>query len=146
MKVVSVVGFILFAGMLCHAQSSSEPFPPVGTMRQLMFDLIHPAANDLLLSIYRGGPSNAKEWAAARRNALTLAESGNLLMLPGRAKDQGEWVKDAKMMVAAGDAAYKSTLAKDAKGLAAVANPLDASCTNCHKEFRPDVFPRKGSN
>jgi hypothetical protein len=128
------------------AQAPPESFPPVATMKQLMVDLIHPASNDILLFVYRGGPKDEKEWAAVRRGAVTLAESGNLLMMRGRARDQGVWMKDAKMLVDAGTAAYKAAQAKDAKALAAVAEPLDASCTACHKQYRPDVFPREGGS
>src|SRR6202162_4081566 len=81
---------------IAFAQTPSEPFPPVASVRQLMLDLIHPSSNDILLAIYRGGPKDEKEWAAVRRSAVTLAESGNMLMMPGRARDQGDWVKDAK--------------------------------------------------
>ncbi len=111
-----------------------------------MLDLIHPAANDILLAIYRGGPTNDNEWATARRGAVTLAESGNLLMMRGRARDQGDWMKDAKMLADAGTAAYKAAEAKDVKALAAVAGALDASCTTCHQQYRPNVFPRQGGS
>ena len=143
MKPVWIVVFI-FMGTCGFAQAPAESFPPIAPMKQLMVDLVHPAANDILLSIYRGGPANEKEWAALRRSAVTLAESGNLLMLRGRARDQGEWMKDVKMLVDAGTAAYQSAQTKDLKALAAVAGPLDASCTTCHKQYRPDVFPREG--
>jgi hypothetical protein len=145
MKPVWVVLSISLA-IFAFAQAPSESFPPVATMKQLMVDLIHPASNDILLLIYRGGPQDEKEWAAVRRGAVTLAESGSLLMMRGRARDQGAWMKDAKMLVDAGTAAYKAAQAKDTKALAAVAEPLDASCTTCHKQYRPDVFPREGGS
>ena len=144
MKLVRIVVFILIA-TFSFAQAPAESFPPLATMKQVMVDLVHPASNDILLSIYRGGPTNEKEWEALRRSAVTLAESGNLLMMRGRARDQGEWMKDVKMLVDAGTVAYKSAQTKDLKALAAVAEPLDASCTTCHKQYRPDVFPREGS-
>jgi hypothetical protein len=76
-----------------------------------------------------------------RRSAITLAESGNMLMLRGRARDQGDWMKDAKLLVDVGNAAYKAAQAKDGNALAALAGALDASCTTCHKQYRPNVFP-----
>jgi hypothetical protein len=142
-KPVWIVVFILIA-TASFGQASSGPFPPTATMKQLMLDLIHPASNDILLLIYRGGPKDENEWAAVRRNALTLAESGNLLMMPGRMRDQGDWMKDVGMLVDAGTAAYKAAEAKNVQELAAVAGPLDASCTSCHKQYRPNVFPRQG--
>jgi len=145
MKLIWIAVLILIA-TFALAQTPSESFPPVATMKQLMVDLIHPASNDILLVVYRGGPKDEKEWAAVRRGAVTLAESGNLLMTRGRARDQGAWMKDAKMLVDAGAAAYKAAQAKDTKALAAVAESLDASCTACHKQYRPDVFPREGGS
>ncbi|PWU07601.1 MAG: hypothetical protein C5B51_09700 [Terriglobia bacterium] len=125
---------------------AQEPAQPTATMKQLMVDLIHPASNDILLAIYRGGPKDDREWAALRRSALSLAESANLLTARGRARDQGNWIKDAKLLADAAAGAYKAAQAKDGKALAAVAEPLDASCTTCHKQYRPDVFPREGGS
>lgn len=124
------------------AQAPSESFPAMVPMKQLMVDLVYPASNDLLLSIYRGGPQDENEWAAVRRSAVTLTESGNLLMMPGRARDGGRWMSSVKMLVDAGTAASKSAQAKDLQALAAVAGPLDASCRTCHQQYRPEVFPR----
>ena len=112
------------------------------TMKQLMLDLIHPASNDILLTVSRGGPSDDKEWASLRHNALTLSESGNVLMTSGTRDDA--WVKAAKLLADAGSDAYKAAQSKDAKALPAISARIDASCTNCHKQFRPNIFPRQG--
>jgi hypothetical protein len=90
----------------------------------------------------RGAPANAKEWAAVQRSAIQLAESGNLLMMRGRAMDQGQWLKEARGLVDLGAAAYKAAGAKDAVALRALEAPLNASCVNCHKQYRPNVHPR----
>jgi len=111
---------------------------PVATMKQIMLDIIHPASNSLLLLVNRGGPGDDKEWAEARRSALVLAESGNLLMIRNRAAG---WTADAKELTDAGAAAYKAVEAKDVKALASVSDRIDASCTTCHKHSRPNVFP-----
>jgi cytochrome c553 len=131
--------------MLAGASASAQN-QPTATTKELMLDLIHPASNSILLLVNRGGPKNESEWAEVRRSALALAESGNLLGMPGRARDQGDWVKDAKMLADAGTAAYKAAQARDARALAAVAESLDASCTTCHKQYRPNVFPRQGGS
>ncbi len=113
------------------------------TMKQLMQDLIYPASNEILLFVYRGQPKTETDWANVRRSAITLAESGNLLTMPGRAPaSQGDWTKDAKTLSDIGTAAYKAAQAKDFPALAALADSLDASCTTCHKQYRPNVFPR----
>jgi hypothetical protein len=107
-------------------------------MKQLMVDIIYPASNDILLVVNRGGPSDDNEWAAVRRSAMTLAESGNLLIMRNRTAG---WVVDAKTLITVGTSAYQAAQSKDAKALAALVEPLDASCTTCHKQFRPSVFP-----
>src|SRR5260370_3163722 len=131
---------------IAFAQTSSESFPPVASVKQLMLDLIHPSSNDILFAIYRGGPKDEKEWAAVRRSAVTLAESGNMLMMRGRARDQEDWMKDAKLLVDAGNSAYKAAHAKDSNALARLAGSLDDSCTTCHKQYRPNVFPKDGGS
>jgi cytochrome c556 len=146
MKRTWIFVVVTLAGALAYAQAPSESFPPAATMKQLMLDLIHPASNGILLFVNRGAPTDDREWAAVRRSAVTLAESGNLLMMRGRARDQGDWMKDAKMLVDSGTAAYKAAQAKDFSALAALTEQLDASCTTCHKQYRPNVFPREGGS
>jgi len=125
--------FLLGFSALVTAQTAS--------VKELMLDLIHPASNDLLLAINRGGPSTDPEWSAARRSALTLAQSG-MLLAPQINSDA--WRAAVARLSNAGEDAYKAAQAKDAKTLAAATARIDASCTACHKQFRPNVFPRAG--
>jgi len=140
-KVLLFVGLMLTAAgaVMTLAQDAAQP---VGTMGDLMTSMVYPAANDLLLSIARGGPKDDKEWMAAQRNAVLLGESGNVLMMRGRARDQGEWIKDARMLVDAGAAAYRAVRARDTNALAAVETSINESCVSCHKQYRPNVHPR----
>ena len=139
------IAAFLLAATLVWAQPQSG-ISSSATVKQVMLDLSHPASNDILLLVNRGGPAGEKDWAAIRRAALTLAESGNLLMAPGRGRNDPLWRKDAQALADAGGAAYKAGQAKDGKALAAVAGPLDHSCTACHRDFRPNVFPRPGDS
>jgi hypothetical protein len=109
-------------------------------MKQIMLDLIHPASNDILLTVSRGGPSDEKEWASVRHSALTLSESGNVLVAQGQSGSEA-WTRAAKLLADAGSDAWKAAQSKDLKALAAITIRIDASCTNCHKQFRPNVFP-----
>ena len=133
-----LAGVLLLLPLALSAQSPSDPPQPVATMKQLMLDVIHPALNSLLLLVNRGGPADDREWTDARRSALILAESGNLLMMRNRAAG---WTADARLLTDAGAAAYKAADAKDTKALAAASERLDTSCTTCHKHSRPNVFP-----
>jgi hypothetical protein len=135
------VGLLLAAtgAVLVRAQDAAQP---VGTMADVMTSMVYPAANDLLLSIARGGPKDEKEWMAVQRSAVLLGESGNVLMMRGRARDQGEWITDAKMLVDTGAAAYRAARSKDMNALTALDAPINASCVSCHKQYRPNVHPR----
>jgi cytochrome c556 len=129
-------------------------FAQAPTMKQLMLDLIHPASNSILLASYRGGPADEKDWADLRHSALTLMESANLLAARGPAglntassgqSSSTAWAASAKMLTDAAAAAYKAAQDRDPKALAALTVRIDASCTSCHKQYRPNVFPPGGS-
>jgi hypothetical protein len=133
---------LLLAAGTYSAQAPQPAAPPVGTMMELMRSMVYPAANEVLLAAARP-PRNDQEWMTVQRSAVLLAESGNVLMMPGRTRgDQGgEWQKHARMLVEAGGAAYKAAKAKDIAALMAVDAPLNASCVGCHKQYRPNVHP-----
>ena len=135
------IGVLLVAGA-AFAQAPQDQTQPVGTMMEIMASMVHPASNEILLTITRGGPQNDKEWAAVQKSAIQLAESGNLLMMRGRARDQGVWMRDSKALVDVGAAAYRAAKAKDANALAALSGQIDASCVNCHRAYRPNVHPK----
>ena len=78
---------VFFIAVLALAQAPST-FQPVGNMSQLMVDIIYPTS-DAIFYIERNAPQNDHDWGVVRMNALTLAESGNLLMMDRRARDQG---------------------------------------------------------
>jgi hypothetical protein len=133
---VLLIGIWLLSGAL--AAQAPDGLQPVATMKQLMVDVIHPASNSLLLSVNRGGPADEKGWAEARRSAMTLAESGNLLIMRNRAT---AWMADARLLTEVGTDAYRAATAKNVGALAALADRIDLSCTTCHAQFRPTVFP-----
>ena len=132
-----LVGVLMLSPILLAQEPSDQPHA-VATMKQLMLDIIYPASNSLVLLVNRGGPPDDSAWAEARRSALTLAESGNLLRLRNHAT---EWTADARLLTDAGAAAYKAAEAKDAKALASASDRVDTACTTCHKHSRPNVFP-----
>ena len=116
---------------------AAEPsFQLVGSTSQLMISIIYPASNAIFY-IHRGAPKDDKEWSAMQANALMMAEAGNLLMMGNRAKDQDNWIKDAKLLVEVGAAAFKAAQAKDAGALDALSDQLNTACVTCHQDYRP---------
>jgi cytochrome c556 len=135
------IGLLAMAGAVV-AQEPQTQAPTVGTMSELMVSMTHPAANEILLAAARL-PSSEADWVKVQRSAVLLSESGNVLMMRGRARDDGEWMKDARQLVDAGAAAYRAARAKDGAALTAVSEPLNNSCVNCHRQYRPNVHPRR---
>ncbi len=130
---------LIFIAGAAIAQAPS--FQPVGSMSQLMVNIIYPTS-DALFYIERTPPKTDVEWGLIRNQALMLAESGNLLMMPGRARDQGNWITDSKMLVDVGAAAYNLAGAKDMQGILDLNDRLNASCVVCHQQYRPDYHRR----
>jgi hypothetical protein len=133
------VGLILAAGA---ALAQTPAFKPVATMSQLMIKIIYPTS-DAIFYVQRTPPKTEVEWEALQNQALMLAESGNLLMMPGNARDQGDWLKDSKMLVDAGAAAYKAAQAKDLDAVVALNEQLYDACVTCHQQYRPNYRRRR---
>jgi len=132
---------LFFIAALAVAQAPSS-FQPVGNTSQLMIDMIYPTS-DAIFYVERAPPTNDREWGVLRATALTLAESGNLLMMDKRARDQGDWIKDAKMLVDVGAAAYKAAQAKNLDAIVALNDQLYTACITCHQQYRPGYRRRQ---
>jgi hypothetical protein len=127
---------LLASAVLAQApQAPGSLAKPVGTMSQLMIDVIFPTSNSIFY--VRDGPTNEKEWMELQFNALVLAETANLLMSPERARDKDQWMKDAKLLLDVGAAAYKLAKAKDVPGIQALNDELYEACQSCHVHYRP---------
>jgi cytochrome c556 len=125
--------------------SGQTPPPPtvrVGTMSELMVHMIYPTS-DAIFYISSRTPSTDAEWTTFQAQALTLAESANLLMMPGRTRP-GQWNKDSRQMLDAAAAAFKAAKAKDVAAIEAISDQLLESCTSCHKAYRPNYGKPKG--
>jgi len=146
MKTLTLV-FLLGAAVLAQApkQPAAErpPTRNIGTMSDLMVKIIYPAS-DALFYIESRAPKTDAEWTALEGQALMVAESANLLMLPGRARDQKQWMADAKLMLDAGAAAVKAAKTRNVEAIAGLSEQLMESCTSCHKNYRPDYGKPKG--
>jgi hypothetical protein len=114
---------------------AAAPQVGVGSMSDLMVKMIYPTS-DAIFYITTRTPATEAEWGELQAKTLTLAESANLLMMPGRARDEDRWMQDAKLMLDAGRAAYRAARAKDVAALEALSDQLYESCTSCHQHYR----------
>jgi hypothetical protein len=128
--------FLLATAALTPGLAQAPPsYKLISTMSQLMISVIYPTS-DSVFYVERDEPKTDAQWNALANQALTLAESGNLLLMPGRARDDGAWVVDSKMMLDAGFGAYKAAKAHDLDGVKAVNDQLYQSCVACHQQYR----------
>jgi hypothetical protein len=124
------------------AQATATPAPaPVGTMSEIMIHVLYPAS-DAIFYIETRTPTTSEEWMELEMKALMLAETGNLLMTPERAWDDGQWMRDAMLLREAGRAAFEAVRARDVQALIDLNDQLYQSCVTCHGNYRPDYGRR----
>jgi hypothetical protein len=135
------VGILLFLSG-CGQQSAVPVAPadgpkiePVATVLELHETMISPAS-DIIFNVGLESPKDDGAWAAVRNNALIPAESGNLLMIEGRAKDTGAWMEMSKAMVKAAMQAQKAAEAKDVEAVSEAGNEIVTVCMRCHEPYR----------
>lgn len=135
MRTLSVM---LVAGtMMVQTPPPRPPMRNVGTMSELMVRILYPNS-DALFYIETRTPKTESEWGALEGQTLMLAESANLMMMPGRARDQTQWMADSKLLLEAGTAALAAVKAKDVAAISALSDQLLESCTSCHRHYRPN--------
>ena len=131
-------------------------------LNQLMRGVLYPAANVVFASQVDdpeelkktggGDPSMSTDplnaafggWVAVENAALTLAESANLLTIPGRSCANGAPVpvKDAAWGAFVQELrdgsmkAYQAAKAKDQDKMIEASNAVNASCESCHRKWR----------
>lgn len=130
---------LLLAGAVV---AQAPTFQTVGSVSQVMISITYPSS-DAIFYVERNPPKTEKDWNDLQSLALILAESGNLLMIGSRARDQGDWIKEAREMVDVGAAAYKAAMAKDLPAIVALNQRLNDACVACHVQYRPNYGKRK---
>ena len=116
----------------------------VADVKQLMASVVEPAADvywDAVGTIIdeKGTieiePQSVEEWDAVRNAAYVVAESGNLLMMPSRAKDAGEWMTLSQQLIETGQRAIKAAEARNKTAVFDVGAEVYDVCTNCHAKY-----------
>jgi hypothetical protein len=132
------------AGAACAGGPEPPPFKPIADVKQLMEAVIDPSADELWDAtgwiITAAGeeerrPKNDEEWAAVRHHAIALAEAGNLLMMPPRAKDGDVWMKRSQEMIDTAEAAWRAAEAKDVQKLFDTGGLVYEACSHCHEDY-----------
>jgi hypothetical protein len=150
------------------SKSARPPNPATATMQvqtdlnRLMRGVFYPASN-VVFSAQNDNPADVKfvpgkdpalatdplastfgGWQAIENAALALAESTNLLLIPGRNCANGlpvplndpDWAKFVLELRDAGMKAYKVAQTKDQDKMVDAADTLSAACAACHRKWR----------
>jgi hypothetical protein len=129
---------LLIAAVSVPLMAQRAPATGVRTLTNVLqlHELLISPASDAVFNASTDPPIDDKGWTAVRNQALLLAESGNLLMIGTRIRDNGNWMKMSRAMVDAAALAATAAEKKDAKALEAAADPITLSCMECHRPYR----------
>ena len=129
-----------------------------GDLRQVMRGILFPnsnvvfAAQDKLDVKQAKDPSTATDplastyggWQAVENAGIALAESANLLTIPGRKCSNGrdapinneDWKKFVQELRDAGMNTYKAAQAKSSDKIVDAAGAMTEACSHCHDKYR----------
>src|SRR5688500_181955 len=114
-SLLAVVIVLIVSGAGC----SNIELRPIATIEQIMETAIEPVAYKVYDAavwengVQVGGPKTDDDWKMVEANALMLAETGNLLLMGSRMKDETGWVTRTRAMMDAANEAAKAAAAKN---------------------------------
>jgi hypothetical protein len=136
-------------------------------LNRLMRGVLYPASN-VVFSAQNDNPGDVKPapgqdpsmatnplvstfggWQAVENAALAVAESANLLLIPGRTCSNGlpvpinnpDWSKFVEGLRDAGMKAHQAAQSKNQDKMVDVADTLSNSCASCHRKWRDRLKP-----
>ncbi len=136
--------FVLLLANGCDKPPAPPPYQPVADVKRLMAQVLEPSADvywDAVGSIedstgtHYTSPRTAEAWDAVRNGALMVTEAGNLLLMPPRARDTGEWTTLTLAMIDAGRKAIDAAEARDTVAVFNAGAVLYDTCTACHAKY-----------
>jgi hypothetical protein len=87
-------------------------------------------------------PTTEEGWEYVEAQSAVVAESGNLLALPGRAEDNDAWMVYAQGMVEAGLMAMDAAARRHEEDFFQAGAQLYSVCRACHQSYNPDIVSR----
>ena len=133
---------ICAAGVVAIAGCSTGPtFRPVASIEQIMQASVEPASNAIFDAAawvngeQVGGPRTDDDWRLVEANARMLAETGNLLLMGSRLKDETGWVVRTQAMMDAANDAAAAAAAKDTQRIFDAGTKIYLACTGCHLQY-----------
>jgi len=146
---VSGIGFIV-AGERRLQRTATAPAalpqaPPVATVKQIMNAIVMPHATVIYdavgsvqtaAGIVETAPRTDKEWEKVADSAAALVESGNLLLVPGRAVDKEGWVTLTREFMQQAQLALTAAQARKPDDVFMAGGDLNVTCDKCHERYQ----------
>ena len=160
MRVRVFVVMIACAGMAALAAGQAPQRQAHATLNQLMRSVLFPNSN-VIFAAQALDPTTVKPaadpalatdpftgiysgWQAVENAGLALAESANLLTVPGRVCSNGrpvpiddpDWPTFVQGLRDAGMTAFKAAQSQDQLQILDAADAMTTACANCHDKWR----------
>jgi microsomal dipeptidase-like Zn-dependent dipeptidase len=128
------------------APAADSPYRPVASIRDLMRSVITFSAETYWQSVsivmdldgyHENHPETDEEWQEVWAAGITLAESGNLLLMPPRAVDEPEWRQFSEDLISAGLAAAQVAADRDFEAVLEHGEYIYNVCLACHQKYVP---------
>jgi cytochrome c556 len=154
---------------VASVKPDAQGFIPQFSIEEIMESTVMPAAQIIWDSVavdvtekgtIEKGPVTDEDWEKLRETAVTLAESTNLLIVPGRraappgaksenpdaelepeqiqalmAKNRPAWIAHAHVLHEAAMEALRAIDARKLDGISDAGGTIDAACEGCHLQF-----------
>jgi cytochrome c553 len=142
--VVRLMRVACLAVALAACTAEQAPPPTRLSIKELMERVIDPPADRFWESsgtiITAAGeksraPTTDAGWQDAANAAATLVEAANLLMMPGRKRDDAEWMQYARQLQKTATAGMKAAQAKDEKAVFDTGGEIFLACRSCHMKY-----------
>lgn len=131
----------------CSRSAPPEPPPPYNTsidLQDLMEHVFDPTAEVVwgasgTMVDFEGehdlSSRTEDAWAKVHDGAMLLAESGNLLLLPGRLQPGKAWTAQAQKLSMLGIEAMRAVDARDKAALLRIGGDIHDACEECHRVY-----------
>ena len=159
MRKLGVLSMLLLTTTVTTAQGPAPE--PVGSLAEVMRSILFPNSN-ILFDVQARDPDAPPEttaasgtvtatfssiytgWPLVESAAVALAESAQLIVMPGRMCENGlpvpvgddEFQQYARELVEAGKKAYAVAETRNLEAMIEVTNDVAGACENCHMVYR----------
>jgi hypothetical protein len=147
LRTIAALSLLTAAGLFLQncgrngLDASSGRYKPVASVDQIMDGIVIPSSSAIFDSVvYENGelvasPMTDEDWFTLQMHALAIAEAGNLLVMPPRARDEGDWVTFSHAMTDLAVLVAQAAESKDSTRLLEWGSEMYRTCTDCHAKY-----------